>query len=290
MANLMSGDASGDRDVEGQRDGGARARRFSAEARMDAADRRDAAAAGRDSAAAARDHIAELHDRELSLRDAAWIDDRPSLTGSDIVTRAAEMRRRATADRALAAEARARAAIDRENAARDREQAARDRLRAQADREALLQQLLVAETDALTGTRTRAAGLAELDHEIERARRSGSLLVIAYVDVVGLKDVTDAEGHAAGDAVLQRAVVAIRRHLRSYDLVIRLGHDEFLCVLPGATADAARRRFRDVQSTLAGASQPCEIRVGFASPVPNETSDELVGRADSDMPRRTPLT
>src|SRR6202011_6011047 len=109
---------------------------------------------------------------------------------------------------------------------RYREQAARDRLQAQADREALLHQLAIAETDALTGTRTRAAGLAELDHEIDRARRTTSPLVVAYVDVVGLKAVNDTRGHAAGDELLQHVVRAIRGHLRSYDSIVRLGGDE----------------------------------------------------------------
>jgi diguanylate cyclase (GGDEF)-like protein len=319
MADLTSGDASGDGRDDGQQDEpagqassngnvdlandgsvyaaardltarGARGRNVTAEPRMVAADRRDEAATGRDSAAAVRDQIAELRDRELAARDGAWIDERRALTGADVVMRAAVTRRRAAADRALAAEARARAAADREQAARDREQAARDRLQAQADREALLQQLLVAETDALTGTRTRAAGLVELDHEIDRARRSGNRLVIAYIDVVGLKTINDTQGHAAGDALLQRTVVAIRRHVRSYDLMIRLGGDEFLCVLSGATSHDARRRFRSVQKTLADAPQPSEIKVGFASLAPQDTRDELIERADSQLPRRAPLT
>jgi diguanylate cyclase (GGDEF)-like protein len=83
-----------------------------------------------------------------------------------------------------------------------------------------------AETDGLTGTRARD-GLEDFDHEIARARRAMGLLVIAYVDVVGLKAVNDAHGHGAGDALLQRAVKAIRARRRSYDLIVRIGGDEF---------------------------------------------------------------
>ena len=69
---------------------------------------------------------------------------------------------------------------------------------------ALLRQLAASETDALTGARTRAAGLADVDHEIDRARRTSGVLSLAYIDVVGLKAANDERGHAAGDALLQR--------------------------------------------------------------------------------------
>jgi GGDEF domain-containing protein len=45
------------------------------------------------------------------------------------------------------------------------------------------------------------------------------LLAVAYVDIVGLKVENDKYGQAAGDALLQRAVRAIRTHLRSYDMI-----------------------------------------------------------------------
>ena len=96
-----------------------------------------------------------------------------------LLHRAVQNRHDAAADRAAAIESRARAAADREQAARDREQAARDRLQAQIDRDALLEQLAIAETDQLTGTRMRAAGLADLDREIERARRTAMRLAVA---------------------------------------------------------------------------------------------------------------
>lgn len=242
------------------RDKSAQQRHEGAQGRVAAAVDRDAAADARDLEASARDHAAERHDR------------------------AVENRRVAASDRAAAAEARARASADREQAARDREQAARDRVQAEADRDSLLHQLAIAQVDQLTGARTRAAGLAELDHEIDRARRTSSKLVVTYVDVVGLKVVNDARGHGAGDELLRRAVRAIREQLRSYDLIVRLGGDEFLCVMSGATIDAARQRFAAMQDTLAAAPDPCEIRAGFAAFMPGDTAPELIQRADSELP------
>jgi diguanylate cyclase (GGDEF)-like protein len=266
------------------RDRSAERRRQAAHARVEAAAARDAVAHARDLAAEARDQAAALHDRELAARDASWTDDGHAVTGAEIVLRASANRKRAAADRAAAAQGRARAAADRAQAQRDREQAARDRAQAQADREALLHQLAIAETDALTGTRTRAPGLADLEREIDRARRTTGPLAVAYVDVVGLKAVNDTQGHSAGDTLLQRAVRAIRGHLRSYDSIVRIGGDEFLCVMSGATIPDARRRFGAVQAALAADPDWCEIKVGFAALEPEDSAAELIQRADADLP------
>jgi diguanylate cyclase (GGDEF)-like protein len=50
--------------------------------------------------------------------------------------------------------------------------------------------------------------------------------VVAYVDVIGLKTLNDSAGHSAGDKLLQHVVALIKKHLRSYDLIIRMGGDE----------------------------------------------------------------
>jgi diguanylate cyclase (GGDEF)-like protein len=258
----------------------AQRRRQSAERRADAAAARDADAQSRDIAAAGRDLRAEVRDRDLVASEAA-------LTGNghaQFMLRAAENRTSATADRAAATDVRVQAAADREQAARDREQAHRDRLEGQADREALLRQLEIAETDALTGTRARGAGLAELKREIDRASRTTGPLSAAYVDVVGLKSVNDEHGHGAGDALLQRVVRAIRGQLRSYDQIVRLGGDEFLCVMSGASIQEARKRFRSVQAALAADPSPCAIKVGFAALAPDDGAAELIARADADLP------
>ncbi len=109
-------------------------------------------------------------------------------------------------------------------------------------------------------------------------------LVIAYVDVVGLKAVNDTHGHAAGDALLQRAVNAIRGRLRSYDLIVRIGGDEFLSVMSGATIKDARQRFAAIQTALADDPDPCEIKVGLAALKADDSAAELLQRADAELP------
>lgn len=152
----------------------------------------------------------------------------------------------------------------------------------------MLAQLSRAETDALTGTRTRRAGLVELDREITRARRTAAgRLVVAYIDVVGLKLVNDTQGHAAGDQLLMRVTQAVRDHLRSYDIVVRLGGDEFLCVMSGTTIHAAQRRFDAVHAALAEPRpSACEITVGFSALEREDDATELIARADAELLRR----
>lgn len=229
-------------------------RQLTAQARLEAAARRDEIAHARDLAAIARDEAAAARDREMEGREDA----------------------QAAAQRALAAR-------DREIAARDRAKAAQDRLHARADREALALALAISETDPLTRARTRAAGLADLDREVERCKRTNVRLVVAYVDVIGLKAVNDARGHSAGDALLRRAVTSIREHLRPYDLIVRLGGDEFLCAMPDMSPVDARERFRAIAASLTGNGDAAAIRTGFAELKPGEPAATLIERADGDL-------
>jgi len=222
---------------------------------LDDAARRDAIAAARDAAARVSDAAQDARDTAITERDAV---------------------------RAVAAE-RALAAADRKRAARDREQAARDRLLALQDRDVLAQQLALTETDALTGARSRAAGLADLDREIDRCNRAGGLLVVAYVDVVGLKAINDNVGHHAGDELLKTVVTQIRTQIRSYDLIVRLGGDEFLCVMSHMTLGDVHHRFRQIGNALGSAERPAAIRAGFAQFQEGQSADELIACADQQL-------
>ncbi len=271
----------GDRDVH-DASRGARARATerriqTTRERADGAADRDEVAKARDRSAELRDQAAERLDLDLAARDAEWRTDcageGPSKAKSDL--------ERAAADRGRAADARRRAAADREQAAQDREHAAIYRVEAREKQAALLRQVAISETDSLTGARARAAGLADLEVEINRVQRSTGLLAAAYVDVVGLKAVNDTEGHAAGDMLLERTVRLIRDHLRAYDVIIRIGGDEFVCVMSGASVEDARRRFEAIESAAAGTG--LGIRFGIAALRPGDGPSDLVERADSEL-------
>ena len=137
-------------------------------------------------------------------------------------------------------------------------------------------------TDPVTGAWSRGPGLRELEHEISRARRGSGRLVVAYLDVNGLKAINDTRGHAAGDALLARVVAALRSNLRPYELIVRLGGDEFICALSDAGVDDVRRRFDQIADQLRG-DQADVITVGFAELIDADTAMELVNRADRDF-------
>jgi diguanylate cyclase (GGDEF)-like protein len=236
------------------------------------ASKRDAAAEARDGVAEQRDRDAHDRDREAALDDARLT----TASGMEVAARGARDRRRAAADRECAA-------AERRRAARDREQAARDRAAAALYRAEALRQRQLAAVDPLTGARRRDLGLDELRQAVDRAQRTSGQLVAAFVDVDGLKAINDTAGHAAGDAVLVAVVEALHKHLRSYDVVVRLGGDEFLCAIPDLSVTQARARFAAVAAQLAAAPVPCAITVGFAAPVPGEDADDLVARADAEL-------
>jgi len=146
-------------------------------------------------------------------------------------------------DLARAAADRAEAAADRVHAADDRKEAARDRAEAVRLREESANALKSAATDDLTGAWTRRFGLQEASRELERATRTGGALVLAFIDVDGLKQVNDSRGHLAGDALLRLAGETVRAHIRPSDVIVRYGGDEFVCAMSNLTALEARPRF-----------------------------------------------
>jgi GGDEF domain-containing protein len=70
--------------------------------------------------------------------------------------------------------------------------------------------------------------------------------------------------------------------MRPYDLVMRLGGDEFLCALPSLTLDQARGRFDDLREELKDADDD-SVSVGFSELRARDTAEELVKRADADL-------
>ena len=142
-----------------------------------------------------------------------------------------------------------------------------------------------AAVDELTGALRRAAGLAALEREVQRAHRYGdSRLVLVFLDGVGLKAVNDELGHAAGDLQIKELAAALRRRLRASDLLVRWGGDEFVCALPQAGREGAERVLSDVAADLEARSG-VGFRAGFAELAPADDAESLVARADADLRR-----
>ncbi|MGA2162898.1 MAG: GGDEF domain-containing protein [Solirubrobacteraceae bacterium] len=125
--------------------------------------------------------------------------------------------------------------------------------------------------------------MKQLQHEIDRARRNSEALAVTFIDVDDLKAVNDSEGHLAGDSLLVAVADSLRSCLRSYDLIMRYGGDEFMCALPDADTDDVRRRFADVSSALREGPTKGSITVGFAELGEEDTAEDLIRRADDDL-------
>ncbi|HEV7770818.1 MAG TPA: HD domain-containing phosphohydrolase [Solirubrobacterales bacterium] len=203
---------------------------------------------------------------------------------------AAEQRDRAAEERDLAAQARDVVMVNGgpkpakpSEASRDRSQAADDRRQAARDRKSASHELAYEGIDSLTGVMRRRVGLAAVQREMDRAERTGELLVLAFVDTVGLKAINDTQGHAAGDRVLQDLAGCLTDGLRSYDTVTRVGGDEFVCTHSGQTIAQAEARYEEISHRLAGRPSGARMRVGLAMRQKGDSLAELVDRADQEM-------
>jgi diguanylate cyclase (GGDEF)-like protein len=238
--------------------------------RLRARSSRAGTAFNRDETADVRDRLADARDANSAARDARATELARAMLAPD--TFLLEQLEKVTAQ--VAAD-RARAARDRARAARDRADAARERARLEGE-------LRAAQVDHLTGAYRREMGQSAISNEIDRARRSDGRLVVAFVDVDGLKVINDRDGHAAGDNVLQAVVRAMRTNLRSFDPIMRYGGDEFVCGMGGTDLDQAESRFAFIADNIM-AEAGATISVGLAALAEGETGEQLIERADAAM-------
>jgi diguanylate cyclase (GGDEF)-like protein len=123
-----------------------------------------------------------------------------------------------------------------------------------------------ARIDRLTGLSNRASLEKDAHRALRRVRTSGGYLSILFCDMDRLKRINDELGHDAGDRILRTAGAAIRRSLRSQDMVGRYGGDEFVIVLPNLTRETA---FERAEHLIAGFHQvnellPEDLHVGLS--------------------------
>jgi diguanylate cyclase (GGDEF)-like protein len=143
--------------------------------------------------------------------------------------------------------------------------------------------------DPLTGLFNRTAldqRLSELDGQ-PSDEADGLSHALLLCDLDNFKRVNDRLGHAAGDAVLQDVAYTMRGALRACDSIYRVGGEEILVVLPGATrADAVgiaeRLRCAVRERRPAGVQVTISVGVAVSQPGPLDT-DELVGLADAAL-------
>jgi diguanylate cyclase (GGDEF)-like protein len=142
--------------------------------------------------------------------------------------------------------------------------------------------------DSLTGLPNPRAFAEAATAELDRQRRSGRPLTIAFLDLDRFKEVNDRHGHQAGDALLAEVARCLRSSTRATDHLGRLGGDEFAVLMPETDEVGAERVLERIQASILNAmgeqGWPVTSSIGaVVFPVAPASVDELVGKADQLM-------
>jgi diguanylate cyclase (GGDEF)-like protein len=122
--------------------------------------------------------------------------------------------------------------------------------------------------DPLTGLLNRHALVPRFLEISHQARLTGQPVCLVLCDVDGFKAVNDEYGHDRGDAVLRDIAYELRKRLRSFELVYRLGGEEFLTVLPGIGLQAGHEvaeRLREAVEQARPTDIPITISLGVSA-------------------------
>ena len=144
--------------------------------------------------------------------------------------------------------------------------------------------------DELTGLANRPHLFACVEASLERMRNTGTPFAALFLDLDGFKEVNDALGHDAGDAVLQGIAERLGHQVRGQDVLARLGGDEFVVVLndladPGQATAVADRICETAAApfSIGGRIVRLGASVGIAYARPHDSADSVLNDADRVM-------
>jgi diguanylate cyclase (GGDEF)-like protein/putative nucleotidyltransferase with HDIG domain len=152
----------------------------------------------------------------------------------------------------------------------------------------------LAERDSLTRLLNHRGISKRLEQEVAHCTRSGSLFGLVMIDVDNFKLFNDAYGHVAGDRVLQGVSRTLTTSLRRSDVIARYGGDEFVAILPDASAEAAVQLVERIRTSLEdspflvgdGRMVPLKMSYGVAIfPHDGHTAAEMLAAADANLYR-----
>lgn len=145
--------------------------------------------------------------------------------------------------------------------------------------------------DSLTGLPNRNSFIPYATQKLLSAKRNGECLALCYLDLNQFKQINDAHGHQAGDAILIHAAKAISAHIREADMAARMGGDEFVILLDGVRDNIDVEHLttqicRAIALPLCWAEMQLRVSASLGVafyPHDGEELDELMSKADSAM-------
>ena len=144
-----------------------------------------------------------------------------------------------------------------------------------------------ARRDMLTGLDNRRVFEERIGSMLETARRHGRPITLASMDLDHFKQINDTLGHAAGDNALQMVAKTLTGMVRNSDLLVRMGGDEFVLVLPDTAIDAARLLAERLCAAVDGLAlnagddgSRLGVSIGLVQWNPEMSKDEWLQRAD----------
>lgn len=117
--------------------------------------------------------------------------------------------------------------------------------------------------DVMTGLYNRAF----FEGEIERLSMSRTPVGIIILDLDNLKKANDNYGHEAGDHLICRAAVCLRRALRGEDVVARIGGDEFVAIVNNASQTSLNhivKRIREQEAAINKTNPTQPVKLGMS--------------------------
>ena len=145
--------------------------------------------------------------------------------------------------------------------------------------------------DALTDLPNRALFSDRLERTIAAAHRASDSFSVLYLDLDRFKEVNDAFGHGAGDALLRELAKRLATRLGGSDTLARFGGDEFAILLPQARTVADALSVGEILQAVLHRPYDLDRRAVYVEaslgavvyPADGETADALLRHADIAM-------
>jgi diguanylate cyclase (GGDEF)-like protein len=166
--------------------------------------------------------------------------------------------------------------------------------RVEMDRRLELQELardlkFQATTDPLTGVSNRLQFDQALANEMLRSERYKTPLALVLYDIDRFKEINDTFGHQTGDKVLIELAQFVSARIRSTDLLVRWGGEEFVLMLPGTDSRmaylVAEKLRGDMGQVQCEGVQTVTCSFGVTQYVSGDTAETFIARADAALYR-----